>query len=1040
LACSSCGQENPEGARFCNACAAPLAPPAPERRKLATLLFCDMGGSTALGERVDAESVRELMFEYFHVMRGAIERHGGTVEKFVGDAVMAVFGVPHAHEDDALRAVRAAAEMQERLGRLNEELERRFGSRIALRIGLNTGEVVAGDASSRETIVTGDAVNVAARLEQAAAPGEVLLGEETYRLVRAAVLAQPVEPIAAKGKSEPVRAYRLVSVVPGPAPARRLEAALVGRTAELAALERHFEQAVAERHCLLATVVGEPGVGKSRLAAELVSRLAGRARVLSGRCLSYGEGITYWPLAEIVKEAAGIRDEDSPARARERIRALSEPALADQVASGLGLGGEAAGAAEIAFAFRRLFESLASERPLLLLIEDLHWAEETLLELLGQLAERAQAPILLLCTARPELLEQHPEWPVWVRLAALSEQEASRLVDGLAAVPEELKSRVLRSAGGNPLFLEELMAFLREEPHTTEIPPSLNVLLAARLDRLPEPERSAAERGAVEGEVFHRGAVVELSPAEECRHVSPSLDGLVERELIYAARAEFVDEAAYRFKHILVRDAAYNGTAKKLRAELHERFAGWLERKAGERVTEYEEILGYHLEQAYRYRAELGPVGEDARLLAGRAAERLGSAGRRALARGDIRASLTLLERALALLVPDEPRRLESLLDRLELLLDLATALTEVGELSRADSILGETVGAARAVGDERLEWRARLGRASAQLWMGGGAEQAAAVAEQAVEAFARLGDDVGLARTWNLVALTRFWLGTTAAAEEAWRHAIEHARRAESLREEAQALSWLLIGTWMGPTPVEDGVRRCQEILERSPTRQVEAVALLEQGPLLAMCGRFSEARELFHRGKELLEDLGLAILAAGASQERFDIEMLAGDPEVAEVELRRACEILEQLGEKGFLSTRAAFLAHALCAQGRYEEAGPFIEVAAETGSEDDQTTQALWRSARAKVLARQGAVGEDLRLAREAVAIVAQTDWLNLRGDALLDLAEVLDLAGRPDDAAPVIAEALRLYEQKGNIVSAGKAHELLAELREKTLSAP
>jgi tetratricopeptide (TPR) repeat protein len=375
----------------------------------------------------------------------------------------------------------------------------------------------------------------------------------------------------------------------------------------------------------------------------------------------------------------------------------------------------------------------------------------------------------------------------------------------------------------------------------------------------------------------------------------------------------------------------------------------------------------------------------------------------------------------------------------LELVPDLAAALTEVGEFRQADSLLGETVEAARAVGNERLEWTARLGRASAQIWMGGSQEQSADVAAQAVEALARLGDESGLARSWNLVALTRFWLGTTAAAEEAWRHAIEHARRAQRPREEAQALSWLLIGTWVGPTPVEDGVRRCQEILERSPTRQVEAMALLEQGPLLAMCGRFSEARELFHRGKEILEDLGLAILAAGASQERFDIEMLAGDPDVAEVELRRACEILEQLGEKGFLSTRAALLAHALCAQGRYDEAGAFIEVAAETGSEDDQSTQALWRSARAKVLARQGDVDEGLRLVREAVAIVAPTDWLNLRGDALLDLAEALDLAERPDEAAPVIAEALRLYEQKGNIVSAGKAHDLLAELREKTPSA-
>ncbi|MDQ3210750.1 MAG: AAA family ATPase, partial [Actinomycetota bacterium] len=287
--CARCGADNRPEARFCDSCGSPLAAAPPERRKLATLLFCDMSGSTAMGERVDAESVREMMFSYFHTMRGAIEGHGGTVEKFIGDAVVAVFGVPVAHEDDALRAVRAAAEMQRRLGDLNEKLLRRYGSTIALRIGVNTGEVVAGDPSSRQTFVTGDAVNVAARLEQAARPGEVLVGEATYRLVRHAVAVEPVEPIAAKGKAEPVPAYRLLRVEEAaPAQERRLDAPIVGREEELAVLLAEYGRSREERRCRLATVVGEAGVGKSRLAEELLAGVAPEGRVLRGRCLSYG--------------------------------------------------------------------------------------------------------------------------------------------------------------------------------------------------------------------------------------------------------------------------------------------------------------------------------------------------------------------------------------------------------------------------------------------------------------------------------------------------------------------------------------------------------------------------------------------------------------------------------------------------------------------------------------------------------------------------------------------------------------------------------
>jgi tetratricopeptide (TPR) repeat protein len=843
---------------------------------------------------------------------------------------------------------------------------------------------------------------VAARLEQAAQPSEVLIGAPTLALVGGAAEVEPVDLLELKGKAEPVPAYRLLGV--HDAPERLHEALFVGRERELAIVREAWTRVQAERRCELVTVVGDAGVGKSRLVAEFSRSL--EATVLRGRCLPYGEGITYWPVVEVLKQLAVLPPDETAAAA---IRSL------------LGETEATTSAEEIAWAVRKTFEHASGERPVLVVFDDIQWGEETFLDLIEHVALLSSgAPILLLCIARPELADTRSGWPVRLRLEPLGKEDVEELIPERISVG--LRAKIARASGGNPLFIGEMLAMAGSAEGDVVVPPTLQALLAARLDQLEAAERNVLERGAIEGEIFHRGAVQALAPEET--QVTPRLAALVRKELIRPDRPQFAGEDGFRFRHLLIRDAAYAALPKATRSELHERFAGWLEERGAD-LVELDEILGYHLGQAHRYRVELGPVDDDTRALAERACKRLQAAGSRAFARGDMPGAVNLLGRAAELLPENDAARLE-------LMPDLATALTEVGELSQADSILGETIEAARALGNEHLEWRARLGRASVQLWMGGSQEQGAAVAAQAVEAFGRLGDELGLASAWNLVALTRFWFGTTAAAEEAWRHAIEHARRAESPREEGQALSWLLIGTWNGPTPVEDGIRRCQEILERSPTRQVEALALLEQGPLLAMCGRFSEARELFQRGKEIIEDLGLPIVAAGASQERFEIEMLAGDPEAAEVEVRRACEILEQLGEKGYLSTRAALLAHALCAQGRYDEARPFIEVAVEAGSEDDRFTQALWRAARAKVLARQGNVDEALRLASEAVAIVAQTDWLNTRGDAMLDLAEVLELAGMRDEAAAAIAEAVRFYEQKGNIVAAGKAHELLAGL--------
>ncbi|MCA1699664.1 MAG: AAA family ATPase [Actinobacteria bacterium] len=1023
IVCPSCGQENPEGARFCNACAVSLEPRAPERRKLATLLFCDVSGSTALGEALDAESVRDLMFRYFHEMRSAIERHGGTVEKFAGDEVMAAFGVPQAHEDDALRAVRAAAEMRERLDELNPELEHRYGARLALHMGVNTGEVVAGDASGREAFVTGDAVNVAARLYQAAGPGEILLGELTYRLARESFSAEAMEPIRAKGKREPVPAYRLLSVAPAGPGRRSWETPLIGRDAELARLVQLLEEAVSQSRCRLATVIGEPGVGKSRLADELSSRVASDARVLAGRCLAYGEGITYWPLAEIVRSAAGIRDEDAPEDARTKVAALCERSVAKRIASLAGLSTDPVAPGEAAWAVRRLLQALALERPLLLIVEDLHWAEAGLFDLLAELEKGTEEAVLVLLTARPDLLEERPQWPVALRLDPLVEDEARRLLAGISLAAER-EEAVVRAAGGNPLFLEELATFLREEPEQGEIPPTLSALLSARLDRLPENQRQTAERGSVEGELFHRGAVSHLA-GRDVRH---ELQALEARELIHAAEAELAGEAGYRFKHVLVRDAAYNGTTKRLRAELHERFADWLERRLGERVGEAEEILGYHLEQAYRYRVELGPVDEQARELAGRAGRHLGRAGLRAFGRSDISATVGLLRRACALLPPGEP-------DRLRLLPELGSALGEAGRFDEAQSVLDDAAGEARRAGDRAAEGRARIEHLFVQSaiesaeWTDG----AEAAVRELLPVFEALQDEQGLARIWRLSGMAGLMRSCFADLAAAMERALEHARRAGDEKEVGLALFWIPQAVVWGPTPAEEGIRRCETLrAQAAGSASAEAGVVNGLAMLYAMVGRAEEARAALRESCGMYRELGLEVLLGAASMHEGPVELYLGDAVAAERGLRRAMEVLERLGERGYRSTAAAWLAQALNDQARYAEAEEATRLSEELASADDTPSQVGWRLERARAIAHRGELAEAEQLAREAAALSEPTDTLDDKGKCALALAEVLRLAGRTEEAREQASKSLQAWQRKGIAGYIERARALLTEL--------
>jgi class 3 adenylate cyclase/tetratricopeptide (TPR) repeat protein len=955
-----------------------------EQRKTVTVLFCDLAGSTALGESVDPERLRTLLAAYFERMKQIVDHHGGSVEKFIGDAVMAVFGVPTVHEDDALRACRAAVEMRDALPELGLEG----------RIGVTTGEVVTG---TEERLATGDAVNVAARLEQAAQPGEVLVGEPTLALVREAAETETVEPLVLKGKAAPVAAYRLLRV--HDTPERRHATRFVGRERELGLLRDSFAVAARERRCELVTVIGDAGVGKSRLVAEAIDSL--QATIVRGRCLPYGEGITYWPVVEVLKQLDTMPPDDAAAAA---IRAL------------LGETDAPTSADEIAWAFRKTLEHAAAEELVVVVFDDIQWGESTFHDLVEHVVLLSTgAPIVLLCMARLDLVERRPTWPATLRLDPLSEDAIEELIPHDLAEP--LRARIARSAAGNPLFVGEMLAMASSSEDEVAVPPTLHALLAARLDQLAPAERGVLERGSVEGELFHRGAVQALTPDDA--PVIPRLAALVRKEVIRPDQPPVPGEDGFRFRHLLVRDAAYDGLPKAQRADLHERFAAWLTAH-GTALVELDEIVGYHLEQACRYRAELGlPPSADAM---GEAQRRLATAGRRALRRHDYAAAVNLLERA-STLVP------ESTLD-LALACDLIDALHWFGRQADALATAEEVAQRARDQ-DDRIGELCGLIKAAvlqSSIDSEGTTEALVALIDRALPVFTEAGDDLALYTAYCARGWVADFHGQNALGFDAFERAAEHARNAglpdEQLGERAAHLVY-------GPTPASDVLRW---IDENEPPDRRSLWLRGSRAQTLAMLGRFDEARETVAGARGEFVDRGGGLeLALLVGFPAFYVEYLAGEWSRA-VELgEEGCTLLEELGDRAYLSTAAGELALALYAVDRLEDADAQAARAAEFGSTDDVWTQMFWRRARAKVFARRGDRVEAERLAREAVALSEETDGLDAQGDALADLAEVLLLAEKPDVAADAMEQALERYERKENIVSAKRAKARIAELR-------
>ena len=991
--CPSCGRDNADDARFCSACGTALAAEsAREQRKVVTILFCDLVGSTALGESTDPEALRARMRRYFEDLRVILERHGGSVEKFAGDAVMAVFGIPVSHEDDALRAVRAAAQMRDAVAEHGLEA----------RIGINTGEVVVGGEG--ETLVTGDAVNVAARLEQAAPNGEILIGAETRALVRDAVRVEATAPLELKGKSEPVGAFRLLDVVPDASPlARHMETPLVGRERERQRLWRDYEDAVADCTCRLFTLLGPAGIGKSRLVADFLERVGDSADVLRGRCLSYGEGITYWPLVEILIPL-GVEPES--------VIGTSPP--------------------ETQLAFRRLLEARAAERPQVVVIDDLQWAEPVFIDLVEHVADMSRdAPIFLLCIARTELLDARPDWgggklnATSLLLEPLGADECQELMErlGTYALAAELRERITVASAGNPLYVEEMLAMVREHGDgEITVPPTIHALLQARIDSLDGDVRVVMERGSVEGEVFHRGSVAVLAPDPLRPAVESHLATLVRKEFIRSTAPTFPEDEGFRFRHLLIRDAAYESLPKATRADLHERFSDWLSEHD---LVERDEIVGYHLEQAHRYRAELDPGDPALPELGQRAAEHLGAAGRGAMDRGDWSAARALLRRARNLLPEGSDER--ALLGP-----DLALALQEVGEAAEAHTVAEE----AATAGDPVIRARGEVALAELSYFSSHDSlldfRDRAAGARGVLEA---AGDDLGLAAYWRAEGF-RFWSRLRAErARQSWEHGLVHAEAAGARRFEVELGSMILSALFLGPTPIEQALPRAEKALaEATPFSVAEASAVRVVGAFRSCQGEIEEARELHARGRALLEDAGMLVSAAGWAMSESEIEWRAGDLDAQERSLRASVEVLDKLNDQFFFSTVALCLVNGLLLRRRPddEEVAALCAEARERTLAGDLVNFVYLDGIEGRRLVHSGSAEEGVRLGRQAAETADTTDNFDVRSHAWHALAETLVLAGELDEAARAAAKSIEIRTAKGDVAGAAALERRYREL--------
>jgi class 3 adenylate cyclase len=932
--CPGCAREVPAGGyRFCPWCGSSTASSTPSQRKTVTILLADLVGSTELGSSLDPELLGRVLSAYWSVARTAVERHGGTVAKYIGDAVVGLFGVPVSHEDDALRAARAATDILEELWGLNEDLLPRVGVKLAVRIGVNTGPAAIAEPLGDVSLLAGDVANVGARLEQSAAPGTILVGEETYRLIRNDADCEQVPLLRVKGKAEPLSAYRLIRVSRATEPMRRrrFSGPLVGRDSQLSQARTVYATAVDEPCCAILTVVGSPGIGKSRLVEELLSPIRPEAFVLEGRCLPYGEGITFWPLAQMLHR---LRDGGAfPWRG-----ALGDEDHGSQIASGLEtiMGrSQWAGAGEMAWAFRRLVEIMGKRRPVVVVVDDIQWAEPALLDLLTEVVQSARGvPLLLVCMARPEFLQEHPSWltgagrSATTVLSPLSPEDGAVLADRLLGgdIGSSSLQQIWTLTEGVPLFIEELIASFADDGllvagpggsrvvgdlASASIPPSVRALLAARLDRLTPADRAVVDAAAVIGQTFYPDAIVALAPRVD---LAPSLRALVRADLIRPVEADLAGHAAYSFVHLLVRDAAYEAIPKVRRARAHESAARWLDR-AG--VGTYSpEIVAAHLERAVAYRAELGEPDHD---LSEEAARRLVSCARRSQMLGDPSGALGLLSAASALVPSTSATGVSVTLTTAEIHL-----YTE--DYGRAAEWAARAEEDAGPAGLLAARWRARLVDLSVRMHADPDADldAAADLADEAIAALTVLDDQGGLARACDLKCDEVNMRGRLTECAEFARRGLRAARISGDYLIMQRLIFQTMVPFFVGHGTLQEEESAVAEITAQFADDPLVAEQISDMQVALLTDQGQSEAAVRLARPRAVLAleqgntQRAMLLLALVSENLRGD-----GDLDGALLAMTEAIAILERCGETGMRSTLLAEAAIRLTSLGRIDDA---------------------------------------------------------------------------------------------------------------------
>jgi len=969
--CTACGQTNPEQARFCLSCGTSLASAAPrgEERKVITVLFADLVGFTTKAEQLDPEAVRGMLDPYYAQLRKELERFGGTVEKFIGDAVMAIFGAPVAHEDDAERAVRAAFAIQTAVAAMNAA-DPDLGLRV--RIGINTGEaLVVLDArpSEGEAMAAGDVINTAARLQTAAPPDGIVVGDATYRATAHAIDYQELEAQHVKGKALPVAAWKAIAMRYVRSRRETSRVPLVGRESDMAQLREQWERVRSSRRPALLTLLGPPGIGKSRLLREFATEL-GAAPVYWGRCLSYGDGITYWPVDEMLRDAAGILHSDDDATtsakvaslvgsldeggsAQARSLAMALATLIGSSATGAGSGsGARISRNELHWAIRRVFELVARRGPIALVFEDLHWAEPTLLELIRYIADGADGPIFVLASSRPELVETRPEFIADVdgerrtlALSALTAAQSETLLSGLMGAPNLPAAAVehlVRNAGGNPLFLEETVGMLAaagmsepgggkllERVDSLPVPSSLQSLIEARVDQLPPREKKAAQHAAVVGGVFWSGAVAHLNETRE--GLEQDLGMLERRDLIQlAATSSIESEDEYAFKHILIRDVAYGELPKARRAALHSRIADWIAALPGGE-DQYVEIVAYHLEQSCRLVRDVGRTTVVAPVAA--AAKALARAGQRAEWREGFREAERFYTRALDVLGASDNEQ------RLGLRLRRGLVLKALGELGQASSELAEVEKRALVMELPELRCEALIALANID-----GKQGRPADARRRLEEAETIVRAIGNPRL--LVQQVFEYAAFRAHFDSAAEPAIDDLRRVlpavEALSDRALLMeAHMRLGTLLFNVGrlagAEWELTRCSALAAESGSFRAKARADSLLGFVKYYRGDLEDAERLGLEAHELLERTGDRYIQLQNHHKLAMYAIARGEPHLAEERLRVALPLALQIG--GWIVPETyRRLAESLVRQNRVSEAVECAALAAASSPEGD------------------------------------------------------------------------------------------------------